>query len=487
MKTRFDGLDVTAMAAVVQRCVGRRVINIYDGLSGDSYVIKLDGESKAYLVLESGIRFHPLSHYTSEQPAPSGFCAKLRKHLRGLRLEQVVQLGQDRVVLWQFGMGASKHYVILELYAKGNLLLTDASYTILALLRTHMYADQQVAVKVGQVYPVTYATSLEVKKDGSDGGEGMTVEVLRDYFEKQLATSSAESSTSPAAVAAAAEKSNNGDSKAAGEGMDEGNTVADGDYDADSDADEANNESKVEAPAESSTNTSSNNNQKGTQKAGKNKVQNKNGTKNATQSKKGKKAVVHTLKSVLLQPNLGFFHYGPALIEHCILHAGLSPNKTLTADSLQDIDWQALLTSLQQEGSSVLAALQQATTKDCPGYILYKPKDKTSEVVDTATTTELKHADKILEEFQPHLLKQHQDCLYLEYANFGEAVEDFFRHIVTQKRLIKAQAAESAVQDRLDKVRSNQMDRVKKNKRYCMRTPRRLSGMLRMWTRLCWW
>ena len=44
MKVRFDGLDVLAMVSHLQRTVlGRRVINIYDGDSGDTYIVKLDG------------------------------------------------------------------------------------------------------------------------------------------------------------------------------------------------------------------------------------------------------------------------------------------------------------------------------------------------------------------------------------------------------------------------------------------------------------
>ena len=70
---------------------------------------------------------------------PSPFAAKLRKHVRGLRLEQIQQIGTDRVVLFQFGAGPSKHCIILELYAKGNIILTDKDYTVLALLRSHVY------------------------------------------------------------------------------------------------------------------------------------------------------------------------------------------------------------------------------------------------------------------------------------------------------------------------------------------------------------
>jgi predicted ribosome quality control (RQC) complex YloA/Tae2 family protein len=168
-KVRFDGLDVAAMVNQLRReLLGRRIINIYDGVSdSDAYLLKLDGDGKHMLFLDSGIRFHTTRHQAllQQEGMPSPICSKLRKHLRGLRLERVVQLGNyDRVVNFVFGTGESRHSLILELYARGNLILTKADYTILALLRSHDY--DQVSVKVGQIYPVTYATSAANTNDG---------------------------------------------------------------------------------------------------------------------------------------------------------------------------------------------------------------------------------------------------------------------------------------------------------------------------------
>jgi predicted ribosome quality control (RQC) complex YloA/Tae2 family protein len=50
--------------------------------------------------------------------APSNFTLKLRKHLRTRRLEDVRQLGVDRVVDFVFGTGENAHHLILEMYAQ---------------------------------------------------------------------------------------------------------------------------------------------------------------------------------------------------------------------------------------------------------------------------------------------------------------------------------------------------------------------------------
>ena len=144
-KTRFDGLDVLAMTSYLQNTIlGYKVVNIYDGSSGkDVLLFKLAstgtangnnltssdkasdkndnnkyGSNKQMLLLESGIRFHLTSHESNSQQQPGQFAMKLRKHIRGSRLEGVRQLGNlDRVVDFRFGSGDRAHHIILELYA----------------------------------------------------------------------------------------------------------------------------------------------------------------------------------------------------------------------------------------------------------------------------------------------------------------------------------------------------------------------------------
>lgn len=39
--------------------------------------------------------------------------------------------------MFQFGLGANAYYVILELYAQGNIILADSEYMVMTLLRSH--------------------------------------------------------------------------------------------------------------------------------------------------------------------------------------------------------------------------------------------------------------------------------------------------------------------------------------------------------------
>jgi hypothetical protein len=297
--------------------------------------------SRSYLLMESGVRIHPLLDYHSDVVRPTPFCAKFRKCLRSLRLENIVQLGKyDRVILLQFGVGEMKYFLVLELYARGNLILTNAQYVAVALLRSHIYQETQeatttaattttigksnsphhdkkknnnhnklsttatttkkddektnVAVQVGYVYPVSFATSAIIIKDSpnddSNGRHGMmasTEEIRYAWIDEQLQDAEA------AAVAVAVKtkttkgKANlNPPPKATKMGSSNNSlsinsvtTVADIDSNA-----------TIPAPPPLVT------------------------------------AAVLNLKTLLLKPTSGVSHYGPALLEHCILMANLTPH-----------------------------------------------------------------------------------------------------------------------------------------------------------------
>eukprot|EP01127_Copromyxa_protea_P022660 TRINITY_DN8259_c0_g1_i2.p1 TRINITY_DN8259_c0_g1~~TRINITY_DN8259_c0_g1_i2.p1 ORF type:complete len:1045 (-),score=329.71 TRINITY_DN8259_c0_g1_i2:172-3051(-) len=77
---------------------------------------------------------------------------KLRKHLRTKRLESIEQSGMDRVFTMTFGQGEAQYNLVVELYAAGNIVLTDKDFNILSLLRSYTLKDD-TTVSVGNVYP----------------------------------------------------------------------------------------------------------------------------------------------------------------------------------------------------------------------------------------------------------------------------------------------------------------------------------------------
>ena len=162
-------------------CLGLRLANLYDLSDNKTYILKFsstnskalskDGSNnshipseeienqKLFVLIESGIRFHGTKFVRDKNELPSPFTMKLRRYIRLKRLEDIKQIGADRVVDMKFGSGDSAFHLIHELYSQGNIILTDHNYEIVCLLRSHQF-EEDVAIKVGEIYPVSFTTSM---------------------------------------------------------------------------------------------------------------------------------------------------------------------------------------------------------------------------------------------------------------------------------------------------------------------------------------
>jgi len=413
-KTRFDGVDVAAMVAQIQKSlIGSKVANVYDGWTEKMYLIKLAGISadnndsnnnnRHLLLLESGVRFHLAAQKQdssgNKNSMPSGFAMKLRKHLRGLRLESIKQLGSlDRVVDIRFGSGDSAYHIILELYSQGNIILTDCNYAILALLREHQYTTTEtttaeaVKVAVRQVYPVTFATTLTASTAGL---LCMTTgQKAYQWAKEEIITSQAQQQLKK-------------DEK----------------------------RKKNKQPKESST------------------TNNKNSM---------------VLKALLLRKSSGVHHYGPSIIEHCILSCNIDPNMMIDIPETDDTAiskdlsslFETLILSLRVEGANILNEFNQLHTGG--GYILYTNSNNNNSHQERHMEQGEQPDDRNFLEFLPHLLKQHQQLPYniLEYETFSHAVDVFFSSMEGQLLRQRYEAAEQAARDRLSKIELDQRQRL---------------------------
>ncbi len=81
--------------------------------------------------------------------------------MRGRRLENVQQLGADRIVDLQFGSGEAAYHLIIELYDRGNILLTDHEHMIITVLRPRTDEDADVKFTVKEKYPIHLAKQHE--------------------------------------------------------------------------------------------------------------------------------------------------------------------------------------------------------------------------------------------------------------------------------------------------------------------------------------
>ncbi|XP_071972107.1 ribosome quality control complex subunit NEMF isoform X2 [Engystomops pustulosus] len=175
MKSRYNTIDIRAVISELSdSLLGMRVNNVYD-VDTKTYLIRLQKpDSKAILLVESGIRIHTTEFEWPKNMMPSGFAMKCRKHLRSRRLVSIKQLGVDRIVDFQFGSDDAAYHLIVELYDRGNIVLTDHEYLILNILRFRTDEADDVKFAVREHYPVDNAKAREPL---------LTIERLKEILE----------------------------------------------------------------------------------------------------------------------------------------------------------------------------------------------------------------------------------------------------------------------------------------------------------------
>ena len=175
-------MSLTDVYAIVRELrgttIGMRVANVYS-VNAKTYLFKLQraGEPKKMLLLESGVRLHTTRYARPQEGMPSMFAMKMRKHIKTKRIVAIRQIKSDRVIDFTLGSGEVQVHVILELYAAGNVVLTDKEYRILQVLRVHDFADD-VRVRVGETYPLDgFASAVTAAAEGGEGETSAAVAV----------------------------------------------------------------------------------------------------------------------------------------------------------------------------------------------------------------------------------------------------------------------------------------------------------------------
>lgn len=386
MKVRMNTADVAAEVKCLRRLIGMRCANVYD-LSPKTYMFKLmnssgvtdSGESeKVLLLMESGVRLHTTAYARDKSVTPSGFTLKLRKHIRTRRLEDVRQLGYDRIVVFQFGLGANAHYVILELYAQGNILLTDSEFTVLTLLRSHRDDDKGLAIMSRHRYPIERCR----------------------VFERTTVTKLLEALTS----------TKEPDENESIDVIEGGSNVPD--------------------------------------------TKEKNSSRKKTND--GARAKQATLKN-LLGEGLG---YGPALLEHILLDAGLVPNTKVEKDNKLDDDTVRVLVEAVAKFEDWLEDILSGD-RIPDGYILMKTKN----LGKKESLSDMGSSIQIYDEFCPLLLNQFKSREFAKFDTFDASLDEFYSKIESQRSEHQQKTKEGSAMQRLNKIRLDQENRVHTLKR----------------------
>ncbi len=94
-----------------------------------------------------------LTEYIERADIPTNFSIAMRKRITGFRVAAVRQAGADRIIIFDLKKGDTQLNLIIEMFGKGNLVLTDSSMSILLAYKRHEFKNRTIAPHSTYMFP----------------------------------------------------------------------------------------------------------------------------------------------------------------------------------------------------------------------------------------------------------------------------------------------------------------------------------------------
>ena len=205
MKYKLNNLDIFILVNELNKnLLNLRLNNIYD-MNEKQYLLKFDIKdpnevqkqflfnNKLYLNYNHGkYLFLDSSPNQERKMMPNSVCYKMKEAVKNKRITEIFQPNYDKIIVFGFGFTETSHYLIMEFFSNGNLILTDNEYNIITLIRIHDYDEtNKVRVRNQYIFPeckkndIPTLTSYDIKNNeislNPEGSDNILI-FLNDYL-----------------------------------------------------------------------------------------------------------------------------------------------------------------------------------------------------------------------------------------------------------------------------------------------------------------
>jgi len=184
MKQEMSSVDVAALVLELRpRLLDAKIMKIYQHSPDEIRIgLHIFKEGRTNLVIEAGRRLHLTDHPEEAPKFPQSFPMLLRKHLTGGRITGILQYDFDRIIEIHIQRGEEKNILLVELFAKGNIILLDSEKRIVLPLKSLSFKDRKVMrgetyeLPPAQLSPVV--VTLEELKEMFSGSDSDIVRTM---------------------------------------------------------------------------------------------------------------------------------------------------------------------------------------------------------------------------------------------------------------------------------------------------------------------
>ncbi|OPY52543.1 MAG: hypothetical protein A4E49_01833 [Methanosaeta sp. PtaU1.Bin112] len=154
MKKAMSNVDVAAMAAELSdRVLGGFMGKAYQQSSDKIWLsVASPAEGRLDLLLVAGKRVNITKGQRPASKTPPQFPTMLRNRISGGRIVEILQRDLDRVLEIAVERSGSRHYLVIELFPKGSIILLDENRIILSMLRKMIYRGSKMATGERYLY-----------------------------------------------------------------------------------------------------------------------------------------------------------------------------------------------------------------------------------------------------------------------------------------------------------------------------------------------
>jgi predicted ribosome quality control (RQC) complex YloA/Tae2 family protein len=142
-------LTLSYLIEELRPCLENAFVNKIQEVSNNVLKLKIRGLQGAKTMIVSLNAFFLTNYSFKAKMQTSGFGAFLRKRLEGKKILRVFQHKADRVIVLEF----NDFFLVLELFANGNIVLTDKNFKILSAFRFEEWKDRQIKKGVFYRFP----------------------------------------------------------------------------------------------------------------------------------------------------------------------------------------------------------------------------------------------------------------------------------------------------------------------------------------------
>jgi predicted ribosome quality control (RQC) complex YloA/Tae2 family protein len=179
MKKSLISLELAALVNEFQSLVGGKISQIYH--LEDQFFFQLHTKAGKQLLRIVPGKFLNLAGSKKAPFKPSSLCMQLRKHLNNAFIGKIEQKDAERILLLELEK-KEKYFLIIELFAPGNLVLTNKDYLAIACLHQQKFKDRFVKPKEKYHFPPSAFNWKKLTESQLKG-------VLKKSQKRNLATS----------------------------------------------------------------------------------------------------------------------------------------------------------------------------------------------------------------------------------------------------------------------------------------------------------